>query len=71
MTRIGKGTMGYVYQAKSEHLDAILAVKIFHRANQNKRTLKRLEQTTVTLGIAHPHLASVYKFGVSEKEYPT
>ncbi len=70
--RIGKGTMGYVYQAKSEHLDAILAVKIFHRAPfKNKRTLKRLEQeASVALGIAHPHLASVYKFGISEKTYP-
>jgi hypothetical protein len=70
--RVGKGTMGYVYQAKSEHLDALLAIKIFHRAPfKNKRTLKRLEQeASVALGISHPHLASVYKFGISEKEYP-
>jgi eukaryotic-like serine/threonine-protein kinase len=70
--RVGKGTMGYVYQAKSEHLDALLAIKIFHRAPfKNKRTLKRLEQeASVALGISHPHLASVYKFGISQKEYP-
>jgi serine/threonine-protein kinase len=70
--RVGKGTMGYVYQAKSEHLDALLAIKIFHRAPfKNKRTLKRLEQeASVALGIAHPHLASVYKFGVSQNDYP-
>jgi len=70
--RVGKGTMGYVYQAKSENLDTLLAVKIFHRAPfKNKRTLKRLEQeASLAMGIAHPHLASVYKFGLSEKEYP-
>ena len=71
--RVGKGTMGYVYQAKSDNLDALLAIKIFHRAPfKNKRTLKRLEQeASVALGIAHPHLASVYKFGVSEKNILT
>jgi len=70
--RIGKGTMGYVYQAKSEHLDSLLAVKIFHRAPfKNKRTLKRLEQEAkAALNVSHPHLASVYQFGISEKEYP-
>ncbi|MBS1995991.1 MAG: serine/threonine protein kinase [Cyanobacteria bacterium SZAS LIN-2] len=70
--RIGKGTMGYVYQAKSEHMESLLAVKIFHRAPfKNKRTLKRLEQeASAALNVSHPHLASVYKFGVSEKEYP-
>jgi len=54
------------------HLDALLAIKIFHRAPfKNKRTLKRLEQeASVALGISHPHLASVYKFGISQKEYP-
>jgi len=72
LDRVGKGTMGYVYQARSEHLDALLAVKIFHRAPfKNKRTLKRLEQeASAALNVSHPHLASVYKFGISEKEYP-
>ncbi|MBU6450388.1 MAG: serine/threonine protein kinase [Cyanobacteria bacterium REEB67] len=70
--RIGKGTMGYVYQAETDNIDALLAIKIFHRGPfTNKRTLKRLEQeATLAIGASHPHLASVYKFGVSAKNYP-
>ena len=70
--RVGKGSLGYVYQAKSKNIQDFLAVKIFHRKLfENKRTLKRLEQEARRAQeLSHPHLASVYSFGVSEKGYP-
>ncbi|MBI5175462.1 MAG: serine/threonine protein kinase [Candidatus Melainabacteria bacterium] len=70
--RIGKGSLGYVYQAKSKNIEDFLAVKIFHRKLfENKRTLKRLEQEARRAQqLSHPHLAAVYSFGVSEKGYP-
>jgi len=70
--RIGKGSLGYVYQAKSKNIQDFLAVKIFHRKLfENKRTLKRLEQEARRAQeLSHPHLAAVYSFGVSQKGYP-
>lgn len=70
--RIGKGSLGYVYQAKSRNIQDFLAVKIFHRKLfENKRTLKRLEQEARRAQeLSHPHLAAVYSFGVSQKGYP-
>lgn len=70
--RIGKGTLSYVYQAKSKNIENVLAVKIFHRKPfENKRTLKRLEQEARRAQeLDHAHLASVYDFGLSSKGYP-
>lgn len=70
--RIGKGSLSYVYQAKSKNIENVLAVKIFHRKPfENKRTLKRLEQEARRAQeLDHAHLASVYDFGVSNKGYP-
>lgn len=72
LDRVGKGSLGYVYQAKSKNIQDFLAVKIFHRKLfENKRTLKRLEQEARRAQeLSHPHLASVYSFGVSQKGYP-
>jgi serine/threonine-protein kinase len=70
--RIGKGTLSYVYQAKSKNIENVLAIKIFHRKPfENKRTLKRLEQEARRAQeLDHAHLASVYDFGLSSKGYP-
>ena len=70
--RIGKGTLSYVYQARSGKIDALLAMKIFRRSPfENKRTLKRLEQeANKAKQLNHPNLCSVYEFGLSEKQYP-
>lgn len=70
--RIGKGTLSYVYQARSGKIDALLAMKIFRRSPfENKRTLKRLEQeANKAKELNHPNLCSVYEFGLSEKQYP-
>jgi serine/threonine protein kinase len=72
LERIGKGTLSYVYQARSGKVDALLAMKIFRRSPfENKRTLKRLEQeANKAKQLNHPNLCSVYEFGLSEKQYP-
>lgn len=72
LDRIGKGTLSYVYQARSGKVDALLAMKIFRRSPfENKRTLKRLEQeANKAKQLNHPNLCSVYEFGLSEKQYP-
>jgi serine/threonine protein kinase len=72
LDRIGKGTLSYVYQARSGKVDALLAMKIFRRSPfENKRTLKRLEQeANKAKQLSHPNLCSVYEFGLSEKQYP-
>lgn len=70
--RVGKGSLGYVYQARSKNIEALLAVKIFHRKIfENKRTLKRLEQEAMRArDLSHANLAAVYSFGISAKNYP-
>lgn len=70
--RIGKGSLGYVYQAQSANSEALLAVKIFHRKLfENKRSLKRLEQeASRARELSHPHISAVYEFGVCQKGYP-
>lgn len=70
--RVGKGSLGYVYQARSKNIEALLAVKIFHRKIfENKRTLKRLEQEAMRAReLSHANLAAVYSFGISAKNYP-
>lgn len=70
--RVGKGSLGYVYQARSKNIEALLAVKIFHRKIfENKRTLKRLEQEAMRAReLSHANLAAVYHFGISAKNYP-
>lgn len=72
LDRIGKGTLSYVYQARSGKVDALLAMKIFRQSPfENKRTLKRLEQeANKAKQLNHPNLCSVYEFGLSEKQYP-
>jgi len=72
LERIGKGSLAYVYQAKSSHSDSFFAVKIFDRTLfENRRTFKRLEQEVQRAReISHPNIATVYEFGTAKTGYP-
>jgi serine/threonine protein kinase len=72
LERIGKGSLAYVYQAKSNHAENFFAVKIFDRnLFENRRTFKRLEQEVQRAKeISHPNIAAVYEFGTAKTGYP-
>lgn len=72
ISKIGCGGMGVVYKARHDKIDRPLAIKILSSEIINsKPTRKRFEEEIrAACSLSHPHLVSVYDFGVTTKGSP-
>jgi tRNA A-37 threonylcarbamoyl transferase component Bud32 len=69
---IGIGGMGAVYRGKHEAMGKTLAVKVLHEdAVANKKAVLRFDQEArAASALTHPHLVSVYDYGVTDDGAP-
>jgi tRNA A-37 threonylcarbamoyl transferase component Bud32 len=69
---IGIGGMGAVYKGKHEAMGKILAIKVLHEdAVANKKAVLRFDQEAkAASALTHPHLVSVYDYGVTDDGAP-
>ena len=72
ISKIGSGGMGTVYKAKHVKIEKFLAVKILSsELVSSKSTRRRFEQEVqASCNLTHPHLVSVYDFGISDRGAP-
>lgn len=70
--KIGSGGMGTVYKARHDRIEKLLAVKVLSSEITNsKPARKRFEQEIqAACSLTHPHLVSVYDFGITDKGAP-
>jgi tRNA A-37 threonylcarbamoyl transferase component Bud32 len=69
---IGVGGMGAVYRGRHEAMGKTLAVKVLHEdAVGNKKAVLRFDQEArAASALTHPHLVSVYDYGVTDDGAP-
>ena len=69
---IGVGGMGAVYRGRHETMGKTLAIKVLHEdAVANKKAVLRFDQEARAAStLAHPHLVSVYDYGVTDDGAP-
>lgn len=68
---LGEGGIGLVFKAKHPHLDKFVAIKMIHRSELNKESFARFELEAKAISrLEHPNIATVYDFGVTERQQP-
>ncbi len=72
ISKVGAGGMGTVFKAKHDKIKKLLAVKVLSAALlSDKATRKRFEQEVqAASALTHPHLVSVYDYGVTNNGAP-
>jgi tetratricopeptide (TPR) repeat protein len=70
-TRIGEGGMGEVYRAVQTSLDRVVALKVLRDENAfTARARRRFAREARSIArLNHPHIASVFDFGVDDDEH--
>ena len=68
---IGRGGMGWVYEARQEKPQRLVAVKVLRGAGVSPEALLRFEhETAVLASLRHPGIAHVYTAGVADGTLP-
>src|SRR5690606_3717188 len=61
---IGAGGMGAVYKARQPKLNRLVALKVLHRDECDRRFVERFTREAQTLAkLNHPNIVAVYEFG--------
>jgi len=69
--KIGEGGMGIVYEARQEHPQRLVALKVIRPGMASRQTLRRFQQEGELLGLLqHPGIAQIYEAGVVELDWP-
>ncbi|QQR56953.1 MAG: protein kinase [Candidatus Melainabacteria bacterium] len=69
---LGTGGMGVVYKGKQELMDRIVAIKMLlaHHLNDTHSVKRFLHEGKATCKLKHPHIITVYDYGVSPQGQP-
>lgn len=68
---IGRGGMGWVYEARQEKPRRLVAIKVLRGAGVSPEASLRFEhETAVLASLRHPGIAHVYSAGVAAGEFP-
>ena len=70
--RVGHGTAGTVYRARSVALDRPVAIKVFHGTLNDERLQRNFQRECQVLGQlgGHPHIAAVHDSGITDDDRP-
>jgi serine/threonine-protein kinase len=69
---LGTGGMGVVYKGKQDLMDRIVAIKMLlaHHLNDTHSVKRFLHEGKATCKLKHPHIITVYDYGVSPQGQP-
>lgn len=68
---LGRGGMGLVFKAEQKRIKRFVAIKILPPARMDEVSIKRLEREATAMGnMKHPHIATLFDFGMSEEKQP-
>jgi|AGTN01.1.fsa_nt_gi Serine/threonine protein kinase len=68
---LGRGGMGLVFKAEQKRIKRFVAIKILPPARMDEVSIKRLEREATAMGnMKHPHIATLFDFGMSEDKQP-
>mgnify|MGYP000415725842 CR=1 FL=1 len=71
LRKIGEGGMGVVFEARQEHPQRVVALKIIRPGFASPSMLRRFRQEADVLGqLQHPGIAHIYDAGTAEVELP-
>jgi serine/threonine protein kinase len=67
---LGRGSMGVVYQARDQHIDRLIAIKVMRRDRmENESFVKRFMKEARVIGrLSHPRVVTIQAGGIDMKK---